>query len=250
MKLSFPKLHVEAGGGSGCVVHAVLRRVHTGDIVFDKHVLHYKHTHTPWEAVVLYQPCPCQHQHAANSLWGLRSTCTPRVPLQRPDGCHPSTPAHIALLPLCLFDWTSCRRQSGALFTLPTSFFSHSIPVLHLLLLFSPLGCVCERQTPAFPLWTLIGASLNVHVLHSVGACLSTRQFRTPQDKKHGSINYSALIFSTKTVFAVENWGRWRRCSLCDCCLNGTALDPSVTHVEFTVKTNLIQLCNSGQCSP
>lgn len=114
MKLSFPKLHVEAGGGSGFVVHAVLRRVHTGDIVFDKHVLHYKHTHTPWEAVVLYQPCPCQHQHAANSLWGLRSTCTPRVPLQRPDGCHPSTPAHIALLPLCLFDWTSCRRQSGA----------------------------------------------------------------------------------------------------------------------------------------
>lgn len=156
--------------------------------------------------------------------------------------------------PSPLFIWLNllqaAERSRKALFTLPPSFFSHSIPVLHLLLLFSPLGCVCERQTPAFPLWTLIGASLNVHVLHSVGACLSTRQFRTPQDKKHGSINYSALIFSTKTVFAVENWGRWRRCSLCDCCLNGTALDPSVNHVEFTVKTNLIQPRNSGQCSP
>lgn len=46
--MQFPKLHVEPGGGRTFVVHAVLHGANR-DIVFNKYVLHYKHTlaHTP-----------------------------------------------------------------------------------------------------------------------------------------------------------------------------------------------------------
>lgn len=49
-------------GGGAVSVHAVLHRANC-DIVFNKYVLHYKHTlaRTQWEPVVLDQLCLCQH---------------------------------------------------------------------------------------------------------------------------------------------------------------------------------------------